>query len=205
MFNLFKRTKLESWERAFLISALSQLPAPYNMLAQQVSAGLIRCVHLNRGYLPNYVTFAFNPDVYDQFANRKGLNIVIRNVVVNNQKDGRSLSVSIHTAYNVLIGYCIDNHEGKYIFDCATIDTRNVRYEDEADETAETIYNKLSQAEQQGVSKHDIYEVVLEGKTYYHLRPLEDGDFIGMDDAGNIYTVTHDPYAITPASRDILL
>ena len=40
--------------------------------------------------------------------------------------------------------------------------------------------------------------VILEGKTYYHLMDLADGDgdFIGMDLKKRVYLITHDPFEI---------
>lgn len=50
----------------------------------------------------------------------------------------------------------------------------------------------------------DVYEVELEGKIYYHVRELEDGDFIGIDDEKNVYKLTHDPYEITLLNKSLV-
>ena len=49
----------------------------------------------------------------------------------------------------------------------------------------------------------DIYKIELNGKIYYHLKDLEDGDFIGIDTQKNIYLITHDPFKIALQDNDL--
>jgi hypothetical protein len=45
--------------------------------------------------------------------------------------------------------------------------------------------------------------VKLRGSLYYHLRDLEDGDFIGIDADKIIYKITHDPFEIIPLNETL--
>ena len=40
---------------------------------------------------------------------------------------------------------------------------------------------------------NDIYGIVLKGKSYYHLRDIEEGNFMVIDEEKNVYTITHNP------------
>ena len=50
----------------------------------------------------------------------------------------------------------------------------------------------------------EVYEVELDGKTYYHIQDLEDGDFIATDKEKRVYSITHDPFEVTLLSEDLL-
>lgn len=50
----------------------------------------------------------------------------------------------------------------------------------------------------------EVYEIELDGKTYYPIRELEDGDFIATDKEKRVYSITHDPYGVTLLSEDLL-
>ncbi|MEY3451193.1 MAG: hypothetical protein RL711_1019, partial [Bacteroidota bacterium] len=44
----------------------------------------------------------------------------------------------------------------------------------------------------------------LKGKTYYHLKDIEDGDFLGIDIHKNIYKITHDPFEINLQKNELI-
>ncbi|MFB6456298.1 hypothetical protein ACE38W_13580 [Chitinophaga sp. Hz27] len=46
------------------------------------------------------------------------------------------------------------------------------------------------------INPTDVYEVELDGKVYFHVREIEDGDFVGIDLQGIFYKITSDPYEI---------
>lgn len=59
--------------------------------------------------------------------------------------------------------------------------------------------------ERDNINENDIYAISLNGKEYYHLKELEDGDFIGIDKDNKIYKITHDPYMIQELERTTLI
>ncbi|WP_162842699.1 hypothetical protein [Mucilaginibacter pineti] len=43
----------------------------------------------------------------------------------------------------------------------------------------------------------------MDGKVYFHIKDLEDGDFIGIDSDKIIYKITHDPCEIIPLPESL--
>lgn len=68
----------------------------------------------------------------------------------------------------------------------------------------DAIKHLLNEEELLLIDPVDVYEVELDGKIYYHVRELEDGDFIGIDDKKNIYKLTHDPYEIMLLNKPLV-
>lgn len=71
-------------------------------------------------------------------------------------------------------------------------------------EDFDRIAHVLTQEERMAISASDIYSVRIEGKEYFHLMDLEDGDFIGIDIGKNVYRITHDPVNVTWLDDTIL-
>ena len=63
----------------------------------------------------------------------------------------------------------------------------------------------LTKQELANINENDIYASNLNGKDYYHLKELEDGDFIGIDTDNHIYLIAHDPFEIKNIERSKLL
>lgn len=61
----------------------------------------------------------------------------------------------------------------------------------------------LSSSAADPLTPEEIYKVVLNSKTYYHLRELEDGDFIKMDAKKRVYKITHDPFKIIQVHKHL--
>ncbi len=59
--------------------------------------------------------------------------------------------------------------------------------------------------ERKNINIGDIYITRLDGKDYYHLKELEDGDFIAIDTSNHIFEITHDPFEIKNLDRQLLI
>lgn len=77
MFNLFKRTKVEAWERQLLINIFSHLPTGFHYLKEQVEEGILKRIPFLSTVIPNYVGFRYNIAVVNKFERRQdnGFNI----------------------------------------------------------------------------------------------------------------------------------
>ena len=78
--------------------------------------------------------------------------------------------------------------------------TKNESDEDDSINFLKTILTKQEISFLEG---KDIYEVEVDGKVFYHLKDLEDGDFIGIDKSGEIYKLTQDPFEIILIDKEI--
>jgi hypothetical protein len=83
-----------------------------------------------------------------------------------------------------------------------SIDASNARVEYLDSEIAE-VKAHLSIEDVRLVNWSDVYEVELDGKIYYHIQDIGDGDFIGIDGEGNLFEIRHDPYEIKSRSGSL--
>ncbi|MBB1150182.1 MULTISPECIES: hypothetical protein [unclassified Myroides] len=203
MFRFFKRTKIEIWEIDFLEEVFLKLADQIGIsYYNQVRAGLLRSVMLNSGDIPNYVGFTYHSAVYKRYYKPMEENYKISNILVKDFYSGKFLKVSIYMAYGIVTGYAIDQNHSKYKFITADIDIHSVKKMNIGENDNVKIYALLSNEEQKFVNKNDLYVISVKGKEYYHLKELEDGDFLGIDNNGESYKITHDPLEITLVSLE---
>lgn len=195
MFGIFKRSKIENWEIGLLVNTITKLPKEYTMLLDQINDGLFRNVLLDASDIPGYVSFGLNNSVYKKHVKYNEVSYKITGIKVFNNYTSNFIDYEIYVSDGIINGYSIQK-EKKLSIDINKIDiskfSKSFYEHDEYNE----IESLLNLNEKNKLLLSEIYEVELEGKIYFHLFDLEDGDFIGMDKQKNIYMITHDPYEI---------
>ena len=184
-----------------LINTLSKLTDEYQEYIIQIKAGLLKGVLSGMGDIPNYIGFTYNPRVYKKFYKPKGINFKISNVRTKDIKTGHSVKLSFYFSYGVINGYSVDEVSAKLRLSTSEIDVSGYRVEIVGNNDYDQIIRLLSLNEVKLVNRVDVYVSNIKGKDYYHLKELDDGDFIGLDLENNLYKITHDPFEIILQDR----
>ncbi len=195
MFNLFRRTKIKDWEIDFLKTVFSKISNEESQkFDREITEGLLRGVILGMSDIKNYTGFTYNSSVHDKFYNSKGKNYKLSNIIVKDILSDKFLTMSIYIAYDLIIGYSIDENISKYKLDIETVDVSSIKkIYIRDDNSLNIVLPLLTKQEKDLINESDIYPSLVNGKEYYHLKELEDGDFIGIDKDNCIYRITHDP------------
>ena len=94
----------------------------------------------------------------------------------------------------------------KYKFNLNSLNVEKIKYEVIGEDISiEKVKKILLLDELELINENEIYSVSIHNDIIFHLKELEDGDFIGIDLDNNLYKVTHDPYKMTPLQRQDLL
>jgi hypothetical protein len=207
MFNLFKRKRrrrpVEKWEIQLLSNTIQKLPADFHSLLEQLHKNLFSFALI--GYskdFPDYVAFSFNPDVINDFENRRGLDFQITNIQVFDSLNLKSKLFTIFISSDVICGYKLVGADDIKI-DVNNIDVSNYTLQKKDNPNYDKVKILLKDEDLELINPGQVYEVSLDGKLYYHLMDTEDGDFVGIDTDGIIYHITHDPYKITPINNSL--
>ena len=62
---------------------------------------------------------------------------------------------------------------------------------------------KLSLEEQKKIDIGDINELEIGGNIYYTIKNLNDGDYIAINNAGEVFSITHTPFEVKMLSTSI--
>ncbi|MGB5013161.1 MAG: hypothetical protein WBO68_03950, partial [Pyrinomonadaceae bacterium] len=116
-------------------------------------------------------------------------------------KNGKELErLSIYMCHGLICGYAFETNP-KFQPNIETIDVSNLRIEF-LDTPTRQLKALIPRDLQELINWADVYDVELNGKIYYHLKDIGDGDFIGIDERRNIYEIRHDPFEIVPLAGD---
>ncbi len=123
----------------------------------------------------------------------KGLSTDINNimVIIGNEKTPLNISVS----NGLWIGFEIEKDIkdlADYSFDLSDLRIEKPKFTSNA--KIEKLVEGLVCAE---LDLHDLGEFEIEGKLYYQIKDLEDGNYLAIDGKGKVYTLHHDPFEIT--------
>lgn len=202
MLGIFRRTKLNKWEIPLLTKVFDQLPDDFKLYKEQIKNGLFRGVITGMGDIPNYVAFTYNPEILKKYDDEHGRNYVLKGIRVFDSISKEYVTLNVYMSYGTINGYATPNRK-KITPDLEKVDISKFSLEVLDNKDFEKVKNLFSESELKIINPSDVYEVELEGKKYYHLKGLEDGDFIGIDTEKRVYKFTHDPYEIKLLGVDL--
>ena len=207
IFNLIrtlnKRSKIERWEVEMLLNILSLLPDRYAVYHEQIVDGLLKGVVLSDTPKPNFVNFSFDPQISKKYEQTNGRYLCLSDIRISDNKMVQWNDIEIYISHGLVSGYWLrlpDRSTGSY----SIVDVSDFKQTYLDGDGLDKMYEFLDDSEIERINPSDFYEVTLGGRTYYHIRDLEDGDFIGIDNEKNVYKISHDPYEIRRLSGDIL-
>ena len=210
MFNVFKvikqmlewrsqmrHRKVEQWELDLLRNTLQKLPSEYHSFIRQIDDNLLIKVYYGLGFLPNWMTFGFNQEVIDKYDIPCEKEFFLTHIQIWDKISSKYLNYTIGCGGVTINGYSITGAT-EYVIDVTNINVDHFKRQTLFYEDYSKIEGSLTDFERDLLNPGDVYEIKLEGKTYYHLMDLADGDgdFIGMDLKKRVYLITHDPFGI---------
>lgn len=195
MLGLFKKTKIADWEIRLLKNTIRLLPPTYKYLESQIDDGLLKGVLIGVSDLPGYVAFTYNPGSAEKFEREKEKGYTLTCIKVYDKRSQTYLNYSIHVSTGTINGYSITGAT-KFIIESDKIDVSNFKKVYRANADYKKIESYLSIQEREIINPDEVYEVILNGKAYFHIKELQDGDFIGIDYEKNVYEIRHDPFEI---------
>jgi len=196
MLNFFKRKKEDLLsQKQMLLGILALLPDHFKFLIEQINDGLILSFRRSDSVIPNYHKVVFNITILNKYEIKKKGYFRLIGPEVFDLNTNKYVKVDVFFYSNILQGYATPTIR-EFRPDSQKIKVSNFYLQslDSDDfEKAKALIDKITLAK---LNPNDIYALALDGKTYYHLKDLEDGDFIGIDEGKKIYKITHDPYGI---------
>lgn len=204
MLNFFKKkSKANLVLQVELISKICELlPDKFQNLRDQVRAGIIKDIKLLEKPFPNYHRFTLDVEILNKYEDKKGRSFVIKGILVNDKSLQKFVPVNLIVAYGILLGYSIPQ-ANNFEPDLEKIVLTSISLDFFGEGTFDKIRSILSQEELKWISPSDVYEVEINDTCYYHLKDLEDGDFIAIDVDKNVFKVTHDPFELERVSDDL--
>lgn len=205
MFGLFrsKRTNIEKWETELLRKVMAKLPEEYSNLLKQIDDCLLKGVIENASDIQGYVAFTFHPSVFKKYDKTSERDYKLTGIKVYDIKSERFLKYEIYVSSGAISGYSLSNLK-KCDIDLNKIEVSDFYKKTIGDSDYNCILDLLDTAESELISPSQVYSVFVGTTKYFHIKDLEDGDFIGMDENKRIYKITHDPLEVVKLDKSLI-
>ena len=200
MFGLFKKTswKIEGKGLDFFRRVFSQLPADFNFLLVGLDKGLYRRFSVNHAMKGNFYSIGFDPSQSDK-SMTKGKQFELENIII--KQDGQAFPLNITIYDGLWIGFEIE--KSILDFNNFQVDLSSFR-KSKSKFSADTKIEKLvSGLTCDQLDFTNLGEFDIDGKTYYQIKDLEDGNYIAIDNRGQVFGVIHDPFKIEMINKSV--
>ncbi len=196
---------MQDWELVLMYKTIEKLPADFGKLNDQIEADLFTSalVSYSDSY-PDFIAFPYS-DEYNEFRRRGERDYEISNIKVQDINGDNWFDYTIFVSEEVITGYSIKGLADN-IIDVTSADVASYIRRHDPDDYRRDYQNLkeiLDEDEIKLIDPDEIYEVNLKERTFYHVRDLEDGDFIGIESNGQICKITHDPFEIIPLKESL--
>ncbi|WP_156305447.1 hypothetical protein [Sphingobacterium endophyticum] len=183
---------------------IEKLPVEFVYLQKQIKERIIRGSIPDPTFIPQFVRFLYHHDVFKKYNDENLRHYKITGIKVSDLITGSIFCYSIYVIGGVLNGYTLEGTKNKKII-LGEIDILQFKidylYEDNLDPIKELVDESILNL----ITPSEVYLIELECVNYFHLRDLEDGDFLGIDDKGNFYVFKHDPLGINLIEKEIAI
>ncbi len=200
MFGLFKKSswKIEGKALDFFRQVFLQLPADFKFLGDGLDKGLYRRFSVNHAMKGNFYSIGFDPSQSDKSITR-GKQFELENIII--KQDGQVFPLSITIYDGLWIGFEIE----KSILDFKNFQVDLSSFNKSKSKfSADTKIKKLvSGLTCDQLDLTNLGEFDIDGKTYYQIKDLEDGNFIAIDRKGQVFGLIHDPYKIEIINKSV--
>lgn len=200
MLRLFKKTswKIEGKALDFFRQVFAQLPAEFQFLSEGLDNGLYNRFFVNYVLKRHFYAIGFDPLQSDK-SMTKGLQFELKNILI--LQDGQAFPLNITIEDGLWIGFEFEKHIPElHNFQIDLYSLKKSKSKFAADSKIEKLVHGLTCKK---LELTNLGEFNIDGKTYYQIKDLEDGNYIAIDNKGQVFGLVHDPNKIELLNKSV--
>ena len=200
MFGLFKKTswKIEGKVFNFFDVLFRQLPTEFQFLTDGLNKGLYRKFIVNSAMKGHYYSIIFDPSQSDA-SMTKGKQFEMKNILVVQEENRFPLNITIYDG--LWIGFEIEKNISE--FQNFQFDLTMFRKDKSKFSTNNKIEKLVRGLSSENLDLTDLSEFEIDGHLFYQIKDLEDGNYIAIDNKGQVFGLIHDPYKIELINKSV--
>lgn len=200
LFGLFKKSswRIEGKALDFFRQVFLQLPAEFKFLYDGLDKGLYRRFSVNHATKGHYYSISFDPSQSDKSIT-KGKQFELENIIIRQDGQVYPLNITIHEG--LWIGFEIEKNIlefNNFQIDITSLKTNKSKFVEDT-----KIENLVSGLICKQLDLMNLGEFYIDGKTYYQIKDLDDGNYIAIDSKGQVFGLIHDPYKIKLINKSV--
>lgn len=167
------------------------IPSQYDTIIRQIEEGIVVGFILEEDA---YLKFKLNPSIIGRFEDPTGRYYSISGFQLE-WDDGSRTCFALRVGYGLVLGIELSDRSALFKHQnqrSIILTSLRITYFDSSENSF------LSPSEAKMFSPNDLYEIEIQGIHLLHLKDLDDGDFVAIDEKKHIYKVTHSLIELTP-------
>lgn len=207
MFSFFDKNRMEEQDFNFLKNVICILPTKWNFLLKQINNKYIIGKCKNKHYGKGFYSLVLNREYHDYSNYKYPELITLSDIYIWDKKKQEYVEVQLFISFGTIIG-CYFNSKFKHLDWCkvrlTTLkENTHANHSNGKKAFIEKLLHKLSPEELKLIDVGDINELEIGGNTYYTIRNLNDGDYIAINNIGEVFIITHSPFEVKQLSTSI--
>lgn len=203
-----KLIKVDDNDLSFLRQIINILPQEYKFLNDQINSVFLETRQPMIGLDQGNIGFGHNEELFESYRKPNfPESSELRNIKVKVKDSEEYTNLMLHLLNGTLWGYYLDPKFGTQDLDFSNIDINDLylhKYENEALNLVKTIFSDFwDQKTIDFMDVDDVFEMEIEGKKYYSIKNLKDGNYLAIDSQAKVYGMIHDPYEIEEIFPDV--
>lgn len=209
MFGFFKKKEeydFENKEIVFFKSVISILPKKYSYLGKQVMKEFILGWKPNKLGYQNSYTFLLNANLEKKFE-RKDLPqfFIIKNIRIWENNLQKFVDFELDILTGLLAGFKSESVIfGNFNFkktDLSQITEKHFNNDDK--EVLLKIVGDISKEQKLKLDIEDSFKIDIPEGTFYTIKNLGEGNYLSVNEKGEVYELLHDPYSVKKKASSI--
>ncbi len=183
---------------AFFHKVFEALPKDLQFLSHGLRAGLYKRISVNHSMGGNFYTISYDPSQSDR-SMAKGVQFELEDIFIKQGDRAYRLNITIYDG--LWTGYEIERNilEFKeFQIDVSILKKNGSKFAPEA-----RIMTLVQGLTSEHLNLSELSELEVKGTLYYQIKDLEDGDYLAIDEKGQVFGLVHDPYKIQRISGSV--
>lgn len=199
MLNFFKnKNTIEEEEITFLKTIISKLPSKYSYLPDQVNKEFILGKKVNDLGENGSYTLVLNAQLEKKYSNKNLPQFfILKGLKVWNKVREDYEEIEFDILEGMLAGF--KNPSNYKNLDSSKMDLSEIKEKHFKNQDEEALIQILGKADQKLVEQFDIngtLKIELPEGLFYTIKDLKDGNYLAVNEKGEIYALIHDPYLV---------
>lgn len=210
MFRVFKKTN-KKWEFMdkeinFFRKIIELLPTRYHYFLDQLNKDFLISFKPNDLNFKDWYSVQLNAKLEKDYGKPKLGYFQLQNIYVLNKKSGKKEKIIISFLEGMFIGFFMQDIEfDNYVL--SEYDTSNLKekhFKNEKDKAALLeIINGISEEKLSSFDINDTFQIEIPEGIFYTIKDLGEGDYLAVNENGEVYELLHDPYSVKKKASNI--
>lgn len=210
MFGLFKKAKKERYftdkEISFFTEVIKILPTRYHYLLKQLNKDFLISFTPNDLNFKDWYSVQLNANLEKQYGKKKLGYFQLQNILLFNKRSNQKEKLTLSFLEGMFIGFFIQdtNFENFLVekYDISSLKEKHFKNDNDK-KALINIIGKLSTEKLSYFDIDDTFKIEIPEGDFYTIKDLGDGNYLAVNEEGEVYELTHDPYCIKKIADSI--